>query len=61
LSVVWPQNHYVMPHSKKVETKPPYVCPGCSNHMYNNNMINRWHVQLYRVIISYIMTCGENT
>jgi hypothetical protein len=22
----------------------PYVCPGCSNHTYNNNMINRCHV-----------------
>jgi hypothetical protein len=30
----------VIPHSEKAETKPPYVCPGCSNHTYNNNLIN---------------------
>jgi hypothetical protein len=35
----------VIPHSEKMETKPPYVCPGCSNHTYSNNMINRCHVQ----------------
>jgi hypothetical protein len=35
----------VIPHSKKEGTKPPYVCPGCSNHMYSNNMITRIHVQ----------------
>jgi hypothetical protein len=35
----------VIPHSKKEETKPPYLCPGYSNHMYSNNMINRCHVQ----------------
>jgi hypothetical protein len=36
---------YVVPHSEKEGTKPPYVCPGCSNHMYSNNMITRFHVQ----------------
>jgi hypothetical protein len=35
----------VIYRSKKVEIKPPYVWPGCSNHTYNNNMINRCHVQ----------------
>jgi hypothetical protein len=49
----------VIPRSKKGEMKPPYVCPRCSNHTYNNNMINRCHVQQYRVIISYIMTHGS--
>jgi hypothetical protein len=34
----------VIPHSKIVGTKPPYVCPGCFIHMYSNNMINRFHV-----------------
>jgi hypothetical protein len=29
------------PSSKRVELKPPYVCPGCSNDMYSNNMIIR--------------------
>jgi hypothetical protein len=27
------------------ETKPPYVCPGCLTHTYNNNMINKCHIQ----------------
>jgi hypothetical protein len=35
----------VIPRSEKEGTKPPYVCPGCSNHTYSNNMINRFHVQ----------------
>jgi hypothetical protein len=34
-------NDDVIPRSKKAETKPPYVSPGCSNYTYNNNMINR--------------------
>jgi hypothetical protein len=36
---------FVIPCSEKEGTKPPYVCPGCSNHMYSNNMITRIHVQ----------------
>jgi hypothetical protein len=35
----------VIPSSKKEGTKPPYVCPGCSNHTYSNNMITRFYVQ----------------
>jgi hypothetical protein len=35
----------VIPHSEIVETKPPYVCPGCFIHTYSNNTINRFHVQ----------------
>jgi hypothetical protein len=35
----------VIPHSEKEGTKSPYVCPGCSNHTYSNNMITRIHVQ----------------
>jgi hypothetical protein len=35
---------FVIPRYEKAEMKPPYVCPGCSNHMYNNNMINMCHV-----------------
>jgi hypothetical protein len=34
----------VMPHSEKEGTKPPYVCPGCSNHTYSNKMITKFHV-----------------
>jgi hypothetical protein len=37
--------HFVIPHSEKEGMKPPYVCPGCSNHTYSNNMITRFHVQ----------------
>jgi hypothetical protein len=29
------------PGSKRAESKPLYMCPGCSKHMYSNNMINR--------------------
>jgi hypothetical protein len=35
----------VIPRSEIVGTKLPYVCPGCSNHTYSNNMITRFHVQ----------------
>jgi hypothetical protein len=35
---------FVIPYSEKAEMKPSYMCPGCSNHMYNNNMIKRCHV-----------------
>jgi hypothetical protein len=54
---------HVIPHSEKMKTKPPDMCPGCLNHTYNSNMINRCHVRSYRVIISYIITreSEENT
>jgi hypothetical protein len=39
--------------------KPPYVCPGCLIHTYSNNMINRCHIQEYRVLIPYRMTPGS--
>jgi hypothetical protein len=35
----------VIPCSEIAGTKPPYVCPGCSNHTYSDNMITRFHVQ----------------
>jgi hypothetical protein len=34
----------VIPRSEKEGTKPPYVCPRCSNHTHGNNMINRCNV-----------------
>ncbi len=40
----------VIPRSEKEGTKPPYVCPGCSNHTHGNNMINRCNVINKRVI-----------
>jgi hypothetical protein len=45
---VFATSHYsnaiVIPQSEKAEPKPLYVCQGCSNHMYSNNMINRSNV-----------------
>jgi hypothetical protein len=35
----------VIPHSEKEGTKSLYVCRGCSNHTYSNNLITRIHVQ----------------
>jgi hypothetical protein len=35
----------VIPRYEKAKMKAPYVCPGCSNHTYNNNMINMCLVQ----------------
>jgi hypothetical protein len=35
----------VIPHSEIAGTKPAYVCPGCSNHTYSNNMTIRFNVQ----------------
>jgi hypothetical protein len=32
-----------IPLSEKVGLKALYVCPGCSNHTYNNNMVNRYN------------------
>jgi hypothetical protein len=40
-----PRGLFVIPRSEREETKPPYVCPRCSNHTYSNNMITRFHVQ----------------
>jgi hypothetical protein len=40
----------VIPRSEKEGTKPTYVCPGCSNHTHDNNMINRCNVINKRVI-----------
>jgi hypothetical protein len=40
----------VIPRSEKEGTKPPYVCPGCSNHTHGNNMINRCNVVNKQVI-----------
>jgi hypothetical protein len=34
-----------IPRSEKAEMKSPYMCPGCSNHTYNNNMINMCYVR----------------
>jgi hypothetical protein len=44
------------PGCKRVELKPRYVCPGHSNHTYNNNTIIRWNIWLQQSNISYIMT-----
>jgi hypothetical protein len=44
--------------SEKMKLKPLYVCPGCSNHMYRNNMINRYNISLNYKLKSYKMTPG---
>jgi hypothetical protein len=41
---------FVIPRSEKEGTKPPYVCPGCSNHTHDNNMINRGNVTNKQVL-----------
>jgi hypothetical protein len=41
----WSERPSAIPRSENEGTKPPYVCPGCSNHTYSNNMITRFHVQ----------------
>jgi hypothetical protein len=43
---------------EKMKSKPLYVCPGCSNHTYTNNMINRYNISLNYKVKSYKMTHG---
>jgi hypothetical protein len=50
LHILTHQPFNVIPRSEKEGTKPPYVCPGCSNHTHDNNMINRCNVINKRVI-----------
>jgi hypothetical protein len=52
-------SHAVIPRSEKYGTKPPYVCPGCSNHTHGNNMINRCNVIKITSNSSSIMTRGS--
>jgi hypothetical protein len=44
------------PRSEKMEPRPLYVCPGCSNHTYSNNMIRQMHCLIKQSNTSYIMT-----
>jgi hypothetical protein len=44
---------------REIEMKPPYVCPGCSNHTHGNNMINRCNVFNITSNSSYITTRGS--
>jgi hypothetical protein len=44
---------------REIGTKPPYVCPGCSNHTHGNNMINRCNVFNITSNSSYITTRGS--
>jgi hypothetical protein len=46
----------VTPQFEKTELKPIYVCPGCSNHTYSNNMIKQMQCSIKQSNISYIMT-----
>jgi hypothetical protein len=47
------------PGSKKRKLKPLYVCPGCSNHTYSNNMVNRYNISINYRVKSYKMTRGS--
>jgi hypothetical protein len=42
--------------SEKTEPKPIYMCPGCSNHTYSNNMVKRMQYSIKQSNISYIIT-----
>jgi hypothetical protein len=45
-----------IPRSTKIEPELLYVCPGCSNHTYSNNMIKQMQCSIIKSNISYIMT-----
>jgi hypothetical protein len=47
------------PGSEKTKSKPLYVCLGCSNHTYSNNMVNRYNISIKYRIKSYKMTRGS--
>jgi hypothetical protein len=47
------------PGSEKIKPKPLYVCPGCSNHTYSNNMVNRYNISINYRVKSYKMTGGS--
>jgi hypothetical protein len=49
----------VTPRSEKTEQKPLYVYPGCSNHTYSNNMVNRYNISINYKQKSYKMTRGS--
>jgi hypothetical protein len=44
------------PGFEKMKLKPLYVCSGCSNHMYSNNMVNRYNISINYRVKSYKMT-----
>jgi hypothetical protein len=52
-------NYMSHPGSEKMKSKPLYVCPGCSNHMYSNNMVNRYNIPINYMVKSYKMTLGS--
>jgi hypothetical protein len=45
--------------SEKMKLKPLYVCPGCSNHTYSNDMVNRYNISINYRVKSYKMTRGS--
>jgi hypothetical protein len=45
--------------SEKTKPKPLYVCPGCSNHTYSNNMVNIYNISINYRVKSYKMTRGS--
>jgi hypothetical protein len=49
-STRWPGDREGHTPFREEGTKPPYVCPGCSNHTHGNNMINRENVTNKQVL-----------
>jgi hypothetical protein len=45
-----------IPRSEKTEPEHLYVCLGCSNHTYSNNMIKQVQCSVKKSNISYIIT-----
>jgi hypothetical protein len=46
------------PGFEKMKLKPLYVCPGCSNHTYSNNIVNRYNISINYRVKSYKMARG---
>jgi hypothetical protein len=42
-----------------MKSKPLYMCPGCSNHTYSNNMVNRYNISINYKLKSDKMTLGS--
>jgi hypothetical protein len=42
-----------------MKLKPLYVCLGCSNHTYSNNMVNIYNISIICRVKSYKMTRGS--
>jgi tetrahydromethanopterin S-methyltransferase subunit F len=57
--LVLPMHQLSHPSFEKIKPKHLYVCPGCSNHTYSNNMVNRYNISTNYKVKSYKMTRGS--